>query len=112
MRFVPQDDAPLIRADQLSTGPYVLLDVRLRPDVRKAAGAVLRSPQEILLGNDLRGVTRESRIAVYGDSESLARAIVLHLRKNGYLKAAMLQEGFEGWRDSGMPLQLSDETSA
>lgn len=104
-----KDDELIIRADQLTSGPYVLLDARLRPGDRKAGRAILRSPQEILLSDGLRGITRDSRIAVYGDSDSLVRAIVLHLRRNGYFDAAVLQGGFEAWRDFGMPLERISE---
>ena len=100
-----QSDVPVIRADQLSSDRYILLDVRLRPGDRKAARAVLRSPQELLLSDGIPGIARDSRIAVYGDSESLVSAIVLHLRRNGHLNAAVLQGGFEAWRDFGMPLE-------
>lgn len=107
-----QSDVPVIRADQLSSDRYVLLDVRLRPGDRKAARAVLRSPQEILLSDGIPGIARDSRIAVYGDSESLVSAVVLHLRRNGYLNAAVLQGGFEAWRDFGMPLERISEAAA
>ncbi len=106
MTLAPQQsDVPVIRADQLSSDRYTLLDVRLRPGDRKVAGAVLRPPQELLLGDGIPGIARDSRIAVYGDSESLVSAIVLHLRRNGYLNATVLQGGFEAWRDCGMPLE-------
>jgi rhodanese-related sulfurtransferase len=106
MTLAPQQsDVPVIRADQLSSDRYTLLDVRLRPGDRKVAGAVLRPPQELLLSDGIPGIARDSRIAVYGDSESLVSAIVLHLRRNGYLNAAVLQGGFEAWRDCGMPLE-------
>ena len=107
-----QSDVPVIRADQLSSDRYVLLDVRLRPGDRKAARAVLRSPQEILLSDSIPGIARDSRIAVYGDSGSLVSAVVLHLRRNGYLNAAVLQGGFEAWRDFGMPLERTSEPTA
>lgn len=100
-----QSDAPVIRADQLSSDHHILLDVRLRPGDRKVAGAVLRSPQELLLSDGIPGIARDSPIAVYGDSESLVSSVVLHLRRNGYLNTAVLQGGFETWRDFGMPLE-------
>lgn len=100
-----EGNVPVIRADQLSSDRYVLLDVRLQPGTRKASGAVLRSPQEILLSDELTGISHDARIAVYGDSASLVSAIVTHLRCNGYRNAALLQGGFEAWRDFGMPLQ-------
>ena len=107
-----QSDVPIVRADQLSSDRYFLLDVRLKPGDRKAARAVHRSPQEILFSDGIPGIARDSRIAVYGDSESLVSAVVLHLRRSGYLNAAILQGGFEAWRDFGMPLERTSEAAA
>ena len=107
-----QSDVPVIQADQLSSDRYVLLDVRLRPGDRKAARAVLRSPQAILLSDGIPSIARDPRIAVYGDSKSLVSAVVLPLRRNGYLNAVILQGGFEAWRDFGMPLQRISEAAA
>ncbi len=54
---------------------------------------LLRSPQAILLSDGIPSIARDSRIAVYGDSKSLVSAVVLHLRRNGYLNAVILQGG-------------------
>lgn len=99
-----QNGVPVIRADQLSAGAYVLLDVRLSPGSKKISGAIVRSPQEILSSDDLSGVARSARVVVYGDSQTLVGAVALRLRRAGY-RASMLAGGLEAWRDAGMPLQ-------
>lgn len=94
-----------IRADQLDTQRDLILDVSLIPRRKKLLGALVRAPGLLLSQPGIPGVPHEAVIAVYGDSDMISAAVVEHLKRNGYTRAAQLKGGFESWRDFGMPLE-------
>jgi rhodanese-related sulfurtransferase len=62
-------------------------------------------PQAVLSESDFPGVPRDIVVAVYGDSSADCTAVVEHLRRIGFSRAAQLKGDFECWPDSGMPLE-------
>lgn len=93
---------PAFRPDQIDTALDVILDARLRPAEARILHSHTCDAQTCLNGKP--GLPAARRIAVYSDSGTVARALVEHLHRCGYDNAKVLEGGFEGWRDLGMPV--------
>lgn len=95
----------MVRADELDTTRDVIIDARLR---RTEWGIAAAHHCDVLtcLSGTPPDLPHGGRIAVYGDSQAIAQAVVDHLHKFGYARAALLDGGFEDWRDLGMPVQF------
>lgn len=93
----------MVRPDQLDTTRDVIVDARLRPTEWRIPEArncnvltcLSAAPPDLPVGR---------RIAVFSDSQQIAQAVVEHLHRCGYPNAAVLEGGFQGWWDLGMPL--------
>lgn len=97
----------MVRPDELDMTRDVIIDARLRPTEWGIASARQCDALACLSGSPC-DLPQDCRIAVYGDSEAIAQAVVQHLHESGYPRAALLDGGFEGWWDLGMPVRFAD----
>lgn len=93
----------MIRPDQIDTTRDVIVDARLRPTEWRIPEARNCNALTCLSGAP-PDLPAGRRIAVFSDSQQIAQAVVEHLHRCGYPGAAVLEGGFQGWWDLGMPL--------
>jgi rhodanese-related sulfurtransferase len=94
-----------VRASEIEdTTP--ILDVRRRPGKEQIRGA-LRYDERALLDEEhlTLPLPHDRRIIVYGDSEQDAEQIAARLREQGYAQAAVLEGGFDAYRQAGLPTE-------
>ncbi len=98
------DAVPSMRVDAIEAQTPIL-DVRRAPHVYQIRGAVRYDPEVLLAAeHPTLPVDKRDPLVLYGDSEELLAAVVVKLRREGYL-AAVLEGGIEGWRDNGLPVE-------
>lgn len=86
------------------TTPFV--DVREHTGGEQIRGAVRYNPKVLLREAALMlPLPHEASIAVYGDSDDEAEAVVRKLRSQGYNRAAVLEGGFDAYRAAGLPTE-------
>ncbi|MBV8372218.1 MAG: rhodanese-like domain-containing protein [Candidatus Eremiobacteraeota bacterium] len=83
-----------------------IVDVRKHAGNRQIRGAVrydvgyLRAADRLVLP-----LPHSGPIAVYADSDAIANEIASLLRAAGYTGAAVLEGGFDAWRNAGLPVE-------
>lgn len=95
-----------VRAGEIDMETTPFLDVREHTGGEQIRGAVRYNPKTLLREAALiLPLPHEAPIAVYGDTEEAAEAIVHKLRSQGYNQAAVLEGGFDAYRDAGLPVE-------
>lgn len=96
---------PRIRPGDIdATTPIV--DARRHPGGHQIRGAVQYDPKHLLAADRLTlPLPHDRPVAIYADTDATAGEIATHLRSNGYAGAAVLDGGFQGWRDAELPIE-------
>jgi rhodanese-related sulfurtransferase len=95
-----------VSASEIDTTTMPTLDVRKRPGKEQIRGA-LRYDPKALLGEERLTLpfAHDGRIVVYGDNEQEASAVAARLRQQGFKNAAVLDGGFDAYRNAGLPVE-------
>src|SRR5579872_848692 len=95
-----------VRATEIDSTTTPVLDARRHPGKEQIRGA-LRYDERALLGEErlTLPLPHEGRIVVYADSEQEAERVAQRLREQGYEQAAVLEGGFEAYREAGLPVE-------
>lgn len=82
------------------------LDVRTHPSKEQIRGALRYNPKALLTEERLTlPFAHDARIVVYGDDETSAVKVAERLQEQGYQNAAVLDGGFEAYREAGLPVE-------
>jgi rhodanese-related sulfurtransferase len=101
-----EPDFPRIDPDRVNGSTIAVVDVRRHRHGEQIRGSVhydarkLENTAKLLLP-----LSHEAPIAVYGDDDEQAATVVAALRAAGYAQAAVLNGGFEYWRELGYPVE-------
>lgn len=95
-----------VRASEIDSTTMPILDARKHPGKEQIRGA-LRYDERALLSEERLALPlpHEGRIVVYADSEEDAEKVAARLREQGYEDAAVLEGGFEAYREAGLPTE-------
>lgn len=95
-----------VRASEIDSTTMPILDARKHPGKEQIRGA-LRYDERALLSEErlTLPLPHEGRIVVYADSEEDAEKVAARLREQGYEDAAVLEGGFEAYREAGFPTE-------
>lgn len=95
-----------VRPSEIDTATMPTLDVRTKPGKEQIRGALRYSPKA-LLGEERLTLpfAHDGRIVVYGDGDKEAQHVAARLRQQGYTNTAVLEGGFEAYRDAGLPVE-------
>jgi rhodanese-related sulfurtransferase len=97
---------PHVRASEIDTTTMPTLDVRTKHAKEQIRGALRYDPKALLSQERLAlPLPHDGRIVVYGDNDEEAAAIAARLRQQGYANAAVLDGGFDAYRDAGLPVE-------
>jgi rhodanese-related sulfurtransferase len=95
-----------VRAAEIDTATMPTLDVRTRPGKQQIRGALRYNPKALLTEERLTlPFAHDGRIVVYGDNDQEASQVAARLRQQGYANAAVLEGGFDAYRDAGLPVE-------
>ncbi|HKU67451.1 MAG TPA: rhodanese-like domain-containing protein [Candidatus Baltobacteraceae bacterium] len=98
--------APRVRASDLDSTTMPILDARRHPGKEQIRGALRYDERALLTEERLTlPLPHEGRIVVYADSEEDAQEVAARLREQGYADAAVLEGGFEAYRQAGLPTE-------
>lgn len=95
-----------VRASEIDTTTMPVLDARRHPGKEQIRGA-LRYDERALLGEErlTLPLPHDGRIVVYADSDEEAERVADRLREQGYAQAAILEGGFDSYREAGLPTE-------
>jgi rhodanese-related sulfurtransferase len=95
-----------VRPSEIDTTTMPTLDVRSKSGKEQIRGAVRYDAKALLSEERLTlPLPHESRIVVYGDDEERAEQVAARLREQGYGDVAVLEGGFEAYREAGLPIE-------
>lgn len=102
-------DAGAVRrvpAAEIDSTTMPILDARRHPGKEQIRGA-LRYDEHALLNEErlTLPLPHDGRIVVYADSEQDAELVAQRLREQGYAQAAVLEGGFDAYRQAGLPTE-------
>lgn len=97
---------PRVRASEIDSTTMPILDARRHPGKEQIRGA-LRYDERALLSEErlTLPLPHEGRIVVYADSDDDAERVAARLREQGYEQAAVLDGGFDAYREAGLPTE-------
>jgi rhodanese-related sulfurtransferase len=98
--------AQRVRVTEIDSTTMPILDARRHPGKEQIRGA-LRYDEKALLSEErlTLPLPHEGRIVVYADSDEDAERVAARLREQGYAQAAVLEGGFEAYRQAGLPTE-------
>lgn len=100
------DSARRVRATQIDSTTMPILDARKHPGKEQIRGALRYDERALLTEERLTlPLPHDGRIVVYADSEEEAERVAGRLREQGYARAAVLEGGFEAYRQAGLPTE-------
>lgn len=95
-----------VRAMEIDSTIMPVLDARKHPGKEQIRGAVRYDERALLAQEHLTlPLPHDGRIVVYADSEDEAERVAARLREQGYAQAAVLEGGFEAYRQAGLPTE-------
>jgi rhodanese-related sulfurtransferase len=95
-----------VRAQEIDTTTMPVVDARTHPGKEQIRGALRYDPKALMAEEHLTlPLPHDRRIVVYADSEQRAEEIAQRLRDQGYADAAVLDGGFEAYREAGLPVE-------
>lgn len=95
-----------VRAEEIDTNTMPVLDARTHPGKEQIRGALRYDPKALMAEEHLTlPLPHEQRIVVYADNEQRAEEIAQRLRDQGYADAAVLDGGFDAYRQAGLPTE-------
>ena len=105
------DPVPRIRPSAIDTNTMPVIDARSHPGKEQIRGALRYNPKALLAADRLiLPLPQDTGIAVYADDETRAEEIAQRLQAEGYSGAAVIEGGFEAYRDAGLPTEdLTEE---
>lgn len=87
----------------IDTATMPTLDIRRHAGHEQIRGAVRYDAKALLSQQHLTlPFAHDERIVVYGDDEASAQRVALHLREQGFEKAAVLNGGFSAYQSAGL----------
>lgn len=95
-----------VRASEIDSTTMPIVDARRHPGKEQIRGA-LRYDEKALLSEEhlTLPLPHDGRIVVYADSEQDAERVAQRLREQGYAQAAVLEGGFDAYRQAGLPTE-------
>ncbi len=95
-----------VRANELDSATMPIVDARRHPGKEQIRGA-LRYDEKALLDEErlTLPLPHDGTIVVYADSEDEAQQVAARLREQGYTQAAVLEGGFDSYRQAGLPTE-------
>ncbi len=91
---------------ELDTATMPTLDVRTHAGKEQVRGALRYDLKHLLSATKLAlPLPHDRPIAVYADDEERALEVASCLREQGYSQAAILEGGFDAYRDAGLPTE-------
>jgi rhodanese-related sulfurtransferase len=95
-----------VRASEIENTTMPVLDARRHPGKEQIRGAV-RYDERVLLSEErlTLPLPHDGRIVVYADSDDDAERVAARLREQGYAEAAVLEGGFDAYRQAGLPTE-------
>lgn len=95
-----------VRPNEIDSTTMPILDARRHPGKEQIRGA-LRYDERALLSEErlTLPLPHEGRIVVYADSDDDAERVAARLREQGYEQAAVLDGGFDAYREAGLPTE-------
>jgi len=95
-----------VQASEIDTTTMPVLDVRKKGVKEQIRGALRYDPKVLLTEERLTlPFAHDGRIVVYADDETTASEVAERLREQGYQNAAVLDGGFEAYREAGLPVE-------
>ena len=95
-----------VRASEIDTTTMPVLDARRHPGKEQIRGALRYDERALLQEERLTlPLPHEGSIVVYADSEDEAERVAARLREQGYEQAAVLEGGFDAYREAGLPTE-------
>jgi rhodanese-related sulfurtransferase len=95
-----------VRASEIDSTTMPIVDARRHPGKQQIRGALRYDERALLTEERLTlPLPHEGRIVVYADSEEDAQRVAERLREQGYEQAAVLEGGFEAYRQAGLPTE-------
>ncbi len=100
------DAVQRVRASEIDSTTMPILDARRHPGKQQIRGAVRYDERALISEERLTlPLPHEGRIVVYADSDEEAERVAMRLREQGYTQAAVLEGGFDAYRDAGLPTE-------
>lgn len=97
---------PRVRASEIDSTTTPILDARRHPGKEQIRGALRYDERALLTEERLTlPLPHEGRIVVYADSDEEADRVASRLREQGYEQAAVLEGGFDAYRQAGLPTE-------
>ena len=95
-----------VRATEIEGTTMPVLDARRHPGKEQIRGA-LRYDERALLSEERLALPlpHDGRIVVYADSDEDAERVAARLREQGYGDPAILEGGFDSYRQAGLPTE-------
>lgn len=95
-----------MKPEEIDTTKMPVLDARSHPGKEQIRGALRYDPKALLAEEHLTlPLPHDGRIVVYADDERRADEIAQRLREQGYADAAVLEGGFDAYRQAGLPVE-------
>lgn len=95
-----------VRASEIDSTTMPVLDARRHPGKEQIRGAVRYDERALLSEERLTlPLPHDGRIVVYADSDDDAERVAARLREQGYAEAAILEGGFDAYRQAGLPTE-------
>jgi rhodanese-related sulfurtransferase len=98
--------APRVRASEIDSTTMPIIDARRHPGKEQIRGALRYDERAMLTEERLTlPLPHDGRIVVYADSDDEAEQVAARLREQGYAQAAVLEGGFDAYREAGLPTE-------
>jgi rhodanese-related sulfurtransferase len=98
--------APRVRASEIDSTTMPIIDARRHPGKEQVRGALRYDERAMLTEERLTlPLPHDGRIVVYADSDDEAEQVAARLREQGYAQAAVLEGGFDAYREAGLPTE-------
>lgn len=95
-----------VRASEIDSTTMPVLDARRHPGKEQIRGALRYNERALLSEERLTlPLPHDGRIVVYADSDEEAERVAARLREQGYAQAAVLEGGFDSYREAGLPTE-------